>query len=147
MERGAVAACVVIKRDASHHHTAVSRSGCGSAMPVCPCEPVADDGCPPPALPPTHATPSAFSNFKNVETPLHSPPRQLAEEKKDYDEAVAKGPAIPVGGSADLGMRVVLVHGDEVIGDSEADGGLAAACDKFKKWVYKEYYGGVPPSA
>lgn len=32
-------------------------------------------------------------------------------------------------------MRVVLVHGDEVIADSDGDGGLVAACSKFKTWV------------
>ena len=41
----------------------------------------------------------------------------------------------------DLGMRVILVHGDETIGDSEADGGLAPALSKFKAWVRRTYFG------
>ena len=43
------------------------------------------------------------------------------------------------GTTVDLGMRVRLVHGDEVISDSEADGGLVAACSTFKEWVHKKY--------
>lgn len=39
---------------------------------------------------------------------------QLAEEEKEYHEAVKAGPKVPAGGNVDLGMRVLLVHGDEV---------------------------------
>jgi hypothetical protein len=35
-------------------------------------------------------------------------------------------------------MTINLVHGDELISTS-ADGGLAAACDKFKIWIDKEF--------
>eukprot|EP00195_Chlamydomonas_chlamydogama_P009741 CAMPEP_0202900574 /NCGR_PEP_ID=MMETSP1392-20130828/11915_1 /ASSEMBLY_ACC=CAM_ASM_000868 /TAXON_ID=225041 /ORGANISM="Chlamydomonas chlamydogama, Strain SAG 11-48b" /LENGTH=623 /DNA_ID=CAMNT_0049586991 /DNA_START=175 /DNA_END=2046 /DNA_ORIENTATION=- len=62
----------------------------------------------------------------------------LEEEHKAYQEAVAKGPAIPPGSSPDLGMRVILAHGDEVISDS-AEGGLSSACHKFKDWVAKTF--------
>lgn len=48
------------------------------------------------------------------------------------------GPAIPPGTEPDLGMRIILAHGDEVIGDS-ADAGLTAACDKFKRWVAQAF--------
>jgi len=51
-----------------------------------------------------------------------------------YDEAVAKGPKYSPGTSVDLDMRVILVHGDEVVADSN-DAGLAAACVKYKQWV------------
>lgn len=71
-------------------------------------------------------------------TPTCSTP-QLQEEEADYKEAVAAGPAIPRGAPCDLGMRVLLVHGDEHIADSTADGGLAPACDKFKTWVDKAF--------
>lgn len=69
---------------------------------------------------------------------------QLEEERAEYEAAITSGPAIPAGNEPDLGMRVRLVHGDELISDS-ADGGLAAAvqvrlqssltfiCDFFNK--------------
>ena len=44
-------------------------------------------------------------------------------------------------------MRVQLVHGDEVIADSEKAGGLAAACATFKGWVRKEYFEDAPSTA
>ncbi len=31
-------------------------------------------------------------------------------------------------------MRVMLVHGDEVVADS-AQGGLVAACETYRKWL------------
>lgn len=39
---------------------------------------------------------------------------------------MTSGPAIPTGSEPDLGMRIRLVHGDELIADSQ-DGGLAGA--------------------
>mmetsp|Transcript_43714 Transcript_43714/g.139326 ORF Transcript_43714/g.139326 Transcript_43714/m.139326 type:complete len:349 (+) Transcript_43714:1235-2281(+) len=63
----------------------------------------------------------------------------IAEEKAAYEAAVAAGPAHKVGEEVDLGMRVVLVHGDEVISDSQ-DGGFSAACDAFKGWVRRTYF-------
>jgi hypothetical protein len=39
---------------------------------------------------------------------------QLEEEKREYEEAIKLGPKIPAGTEPDLGMRVLLVHGDEV---------------------------------
>lgn len=45
---------------------------------------------------------------------LPAVPLQLAEEAKDYEAAVKAGPKVAPGGDVDLGMRVLLVHGDEV---------------------------------
>lgn len=36
-------------------------------------------------------------------------------------------------------LQVILVHGDEVIGDSAQAGGLRGACAAFKAWVHKTY--------
>ncbi len=65
---------------------------------------------------------------------------QLESEKAEYEAGVKAGPALPPGTEPDLGMRVRLVHGDEVISDS-AQGGLAAAHTQFKKWVRKNFFG------
>jgi len=67
----------------------------------------------------------------------------VAAEKKQYDAALAAGPALPAGAGADLDMRVMLVHGDEVIADSGAGAGaagLAAANAKFKTWVRATFF-------
>lgn len=40
---------------------------------------------------------------------------QLKQEQADYEEAVTKGPTIKAGEPFDIGMRVILVHGDEVM--------------------------------
>ena len=64
----------------------------------------------------------------------------MAEERREYAEAAAAGPALAPGQEPDLGMRVILVHGDETIGDSEAHGGLAPALAKFKAWVRLTYF-------
>jgi len=66
------------------------------------------------------------------------PSARVAEERRAYDEAAAVGPAVAQ--EPDLGMRVILCHGDETIGDSEADGGLAPALAKFKAWVRRKYF-------
>jgi hypothetical protein len=65
---------------------------------------------------------------------------QVEEEHKAYVAAVSVGPKCPPGSEVDLGMRVVLVHGDDVIADSQADGSLQAACAKFKQWVRKTFF-------
>jgi hypothetical protein len=39
---------------------------------------------------------------------------QIEEEKAEYEEALKLGPKIPASTEPDLGMRVLLVHGDEV---------------------------------
>jgi len=58
----------------------------------------------------------------------------VAHEKKQYDEAIASGPALTAGSNVDLDMRVLLVHGDQVISDSN-DGGLTNACRIYKEWL------------
>lgn len=44
------------------------------------------------------------------------------------------------GSEVDIGMRVRLVDGDELIADSDADGGFVGACAKFKDWVRAKYF-------
>ncbi|GBF88826.1 oligoendopeptidase f [Raphidocelis subcapitata] len=66
----------------------------------------------------------------------------LVREKEEYGRAIKEGPSIPPGADFDIGMAVRLVHGDEVIADSRADGGLRGACSKFKAWVRAKYFGG-----
>lgn len=51
------------------------------------------------------------------------------------------------GSEIDIGMRVRLVDGDELISDSDADGGFQGACAKFKDWVRARYFGGSNGSA
>lgn len=58
----------------------------------------------------------------------------LQEEKEAYERAVVAGPKYPRGTSVDLDMRILLVHGDEVIADS-AENGLAAALETYKQWI------------
>jgi hypothetical protein len=67
-----------------------------------------------------------------LQTPLE---QVVKEEEGEYRRAVAQGPAIQPGQEADLAMRVLLVHGDELVADTQADGGLAAACAKYKQWI------------
>jgi hypothetical protein len=60
----------------------------------------------------------------------------VTEEKEAYERAVTAGPKFGRGSSVNLDMRVLLVHGDEVIADS-AEGGLNAACGVYKQWLAK----------
>jgi hypothetical protein len=72
--------------------------------------------------------------------PLQTPLKQkLEEEEEAYRKAVAAGPAIAPGQQADLEMRIRLVHGDELIADTETDGGLAGACAKYTEWIRKTW--------
>ena len=72
----------------------------------------------------------------------------VASERVEYDEAIRKGPALPPGGGADIDMRVLLVHGAEVIADSGPPGGadaaqrFAQATAAFKAWVRRTYFDG-----
>jgi Zn-dependent oligopeptidase len=65
----------------------------------------------------------------------------VASEKAAYDVALRAGPARKAGQGADLNMRVLLVHGAQVVADSGAAGGanaeqrFALASDTFKAWV------------
>ncbi|KAI8616387.1 oligoendopeptidase [Chytriomyces sp. MP71] len=58
----------------------------------------------------------------------------VTKERAAYQEAVTKGPKYSAGDAVDLEMRVLLVHGDEVISDSN-EGGITAACQQFSKWI------------
>ena len=86
----------------------------------------------------TGAPLAADAWVEELQEPLE---HKVKEERKEYEAAVAAGPAIPPGKEPELGMRVRLVHGDEVIADTAADGALAAACAKFKSWVRQQYFG------
>lgn len=63
----------------------------------------------------------------------------LQEEEQDYKEAVQKGPKLKPGQPANLGMHVILVHGDEIIADSEEAGSISAATDQYKVWLQKTF--------
>jgi hypothetical protein len=81
---------------------------------------------------------AGVSNFV-LGHPLQTPLEELLEEEeKEYRQAVAAGPAIAPGQEPNLNMRVRLVHGDELVADS-AEGGLAAACKKYKEWIAKNW--------
>ncbi|KAJ3193930.1 hypothetical protein HDU67_004949 [Dinochytrium kinnereticum] len=61
---------------------------------------------------------------------------RLKRDKADYEEAIRVGPKFKAGDNVDLNMRVILVHGDEVISDSQSlQGGLAEACSIYRKWI------------
>lgn len=60
----------------------------------------------------------------------------VASERAAYEQAVSEGPSHRPGAAVDLDMRVLLVHGDEVVADSQT-AGLAAACSVYKAWVAK----------
>eukprot|EP01062_Namystynia_karyoxenos_P061548 TRINITY_DN538_c0_g2_i1.p1 TRINITY_DN538_c0_g2~~TRINITY_DN538_c0_g2_i1.p1 ORF type:complete len:649 (+),score=207.80 TRINITY_DN538_c0_g2_i1:75-1949(+) len=79
---------------------------------------------------------SADAWVESLQEPLDI---RLAHEKADYDAAVKAGPKFERGTSVDLGVLLRFLHGDEVIADSAADGGLAAACRKFKEWIPKAF--------
>jgi hypothetical protein len=67
-----------------------------------------------------------------LNTPLEDVVKSEAEA---YAAAVEKGPTYSAGAEVDLDIRVLLVHGDEVIADSEKSGGLAKACGVYKQWL------------
>ena len=83
-----------------------------------------------------------------LEEPLEE---KLAKEKAAFEEGVAKGPKFESllgkekgGGSSspsvvDLGARVVVVHGDEKVADSDVDGGLAGVDAAFRAWIEKNW--------
>uniref|UniRef100_A0A0G4GAJ1 Peptidase M3A/M3B catalytic domain-containing protein n=1 Tax=Chromera velia CCMP2878 TaxID=1169474 RepID=A0A0G4GAJ1_9ALVE len=72
---------------------------------------------------------------KELNTPTED---MVKEEAEEYKKALVKGPAIAPGSEVDLKMRVLLVHGDEVIADSK-EAGLAKACGKFRQWVEEKF--------
>ncbi len=52
--------------------------------------------------------------------------------------APAPAPAAPPPQEPDLGMRILLVHGDEVVADS-SEGGLAHACNTYRDWIRRHW--------
>lgn len=86
---------------------------------------------------------SADAWVRELEEDLES---VVAQEKMDYDAAIAGGGARFKSGDpaveAALRMRVRLVHGPQVIADSAVDGGLGGACAKFAAWVRETYFEG-----
>eukprot|EP00877_Chromochloris_zofingiensis_P006150 jgi/Chrzof1/1789/Cz10g21060.t1 len=85
----------------------------------------------------TGAPLSADAWVARLNTPLAD---CLTREKQEYEEAVKAGPKYPPGAGFDMGMHVRLVDGDDIIADSEQDGGLEQACAKFKSWVRNKYF-------
>jgi hypothetical protein len=66
---------------------------------------------------------------------LNTPSEEVVRtERVAYNQALQAGPAIRSGSEVDLDMRVLLVHGDEVIADSQTSG-LHQACEEYKKWL------------
>ena len=64
----------------------------------------------------------------------------LVEERAAYDksrEEAAAGGGSPA--SVDLDMRVRIVDGDEIIADTDADGGFVSACAKFEAHVKERF--------
>lgn len=67
----------------------------------------------------------------------------VAQQKADYDAALPKGARYATGDPAverKLDVRVEMVHGPLVLGDSQADGGLGPAMAKFAKFVRDTYF-------
>jgi Zn-dependent oligopeptidase len=61
----------------------------------------------------------------------------VESERRAYEKAVAEGAA---GGDVDLDMRMLFVHGDEVIADSAENGqGFLKACETFKSWIHAKW--------
>uniref|UniRef100_A0A7S1JHP8 Peptidase M3A/M3B catalytic domain-containing protein n=1 Tax=Eutreptiella gymnastica TaxID=73025 RepID=A0A7S1JHP8_9EUGL len=58
---------------------------------------------------------------------------KLTSEKAEYEKGVAAGARVKLE-DADLGMRVLIKDGDDVVCDSN-DAGLGALCSKFSAWV------------
>jgi len=69
---------------------------------------------------------------RKLEKPLEE---VLRSEQADYEEAVQAGAAAE--GDVDIGMRVRLVHGDDLIGDSLEDGSFAETNARFEAYVQK----------
>ncbi len=71
---------------------------------------------------------------KDLSTPVAT---VLKEEEAAYKKAVSEGPKYKHGVdvSTKLDMRIRLVHGDDLIADSEKDGGLVSACAIYKQWL------------
>lgn len=60
---------------------------------------------------------------------------KLAAEKKEYDAALSAAAGAADGGEVDLNMRVMVKDGDELIADTELNGGFLSACRVFENYV------------
>jgi|UniRef100_A0A7S0KAV3 hypothetical protein len=61
----------------------------------------------------------------------------VASEKRAYEKAVKAGAPQ---GEVDLDMRMIFVHGDEVIADSAENAqGFLKACASFKSWIHAKW--------
>lgn len=67
---------------------------------------------------------------KELQQPLEE---AVAHEKAEYEAAVKAGMAVT--GELDLGMRVRLVDGSEVIADTKEEGTFLKATEKFERFV------------
>ncbi|KAJ3174967.1 hypothetical protein HK101_010792 [Irineochytrium annulatum] len=64
---------------------------------------------------------------------------RLSREKVAYEAAITEGPKFAPGDAkVDLDMKVMFVHGDEVIASSD-NGGLQSAIGRFREWIRKTY--------
>mmetsp|Transcript_12072 Transcript_12072/g.36231 ORF Transcript_12072/g.36231 Transcript_12072/m.36231 type:complete len:656 (-) Transcript_12072:500-2467(-) len=66
---------------------------------------------------------------------------KVASEKQAFEAGLKVGPKIPPGQEPDLGMKILLVHGDEVVADSSQEGGLSGACATYKNWLSNTFPG------
>ncbi|RMZ53669.1 hypothetical protein APUTEX25_003203 [Auxenochlorella protothecoides] len=80
----------------------------------------------------TEAPLTADAWVKELQVPVEV---KVAEEEVAYREALEAGPRIPPGSPVDLNMRILLVHGDETVADTEVEGSLPAACAKYTAWL------------
>ena len=62
---------------------------------------------------------------------------KVAQERKEYDIALAQKAAVTEGLDDVLNMKVRFVDGDEVIADSTQAGGILGACRVFESFVAK----------
>lgn len=60
----------------------------------------------------------------------------LAKEEKEYTAALA---APPIDEEVNLNMRVLIKDGDELIADSDQDGGFMGVCKTFEAFVNKRF--------
>jgi hypothetical protein len=60
---------------------------------------------------------------------------KLAEEKHEYEMGLKASAGEQLSDTVDLNMHVILIDGDEVIADSEVEGGFVPACNKFADFV------------
>lgn len=60
----------------------------------------------------------------------------VKSECEAYEKSLAEATSTS---DVDLDMRMLFVHGDEVIADSAENGGFLPACAKFKSWIHDKW--------